>query len=286
MAANNKIKRGHSRLKFHECDEEVNFGTFIHNGRTSFLQVKNEPDVCIKQNGPRPQGTDAIRAFTCNQDDMDFTFNYVQQGPTRTPPPPGVPTGAPSPSPSTPPEGRCDIAHFGTDCCSDEDCPSENVAPLASYMCEDKTCISRELEWYAFGDGVDDSRCLAVSDELDEVFFELCDPSDDSVSEPNHHWHVDTLGRIRSNLDISRCLTIGKANANGIVDMRIDSCDFNSMFNVLNENKDLFAINVILDFLHDKTYCVTFDEDSGSRVTATLCENASFLEWGFIDDEE
>lgn len=166
----------------------------------------------------------------------------------------------------TEPRARCNVEHFGTDCCQNRDCPGD-------YSCQDKICISPAFFLSSVSEE-DEDWCISVSlndgeVQEEEAAFELCARRRRSRQE----WHKDLNGRIRSNADFEKCLTIGpRVDTNGIVEARVASCDFNSALSfdaVANQMRSVF----------DPRYCLTsFDESEDGVIRCKPCENAGFLE--------
>lgn len=192
-----------------------------------------------------------------------------------------------------PPIPLCDTARFGTDCCSNEDC-------AADFVCsETNTCISSAFILFSvtgfdlssetdfvdflFADDVDDDDFFCVSyaktgaDE--EVVFQRCDfDSSSNLPTPRQQWHTDTLGRIRTNVDLTRCLRVApRADSDGVVEIRIDSCDFNHAF---RDDDVVFQIRIS----EDESYCLAgYEESTQGQLAGKPCESAGGLALWSLD---
>lgn len=283
------INEGHSRVKFCACDEDVIYTTFLHNRGTAPIRVKHSPSFCVKQNGPRIQDTDALRTTTCG-DDPCFIFDYqehncrigvgdvdccedtdcsateicedydclcstdisgvqccdnddcssgqicsnnacIAEAPTNPPP-----------TDST----SCNTSHFATECCSNADCDDD-------YECISETCVTPAF--FLINTIGDVDYCMTANRGVGE-FAEVGSQQCRFRSKPRRQlWHGDSHNRIRSDVDVNRCLIVGEGqDIYSGLGIHMASCKINQ-----------FLYNPDSDHLHlaeDLSYCLMSNQDT------------------------
>lgn len=298
-----ELRDGHSYLRFGSCLDIVKYNTFTHNrGDTGMLRVQNDSKFCIKQTGNGPDRTDSLRTFVCDEaDHLGMFFDYREyKCSTRLAdvdccddsdcsggaacenyectgcssdvdcctdddcPNDGEICQenvcvADSRAPTQPPLSRCNTDTFGVECCADADCPND-------FNCESNTCVSPAF--FLVSDYEENQDwCASASNGLfvfAEVAFEPCKfrfPTGAQL------WHRDTLGRFRSNLDLTRCMTVDiEKNIFSGLGIHMASC----MLNLFRYDNDTDQIHLG----EDVDYCLTSsNEDVEGRMSGKPCKN-------------
>jgi hypothetical protein len=268
-----KPDNGHHRVLFESCDSQRNYNTFSHDrGDRDTLRLENDPSYCIKQTGNGPDNTDSFRTYKCDtaRDDGIY-FDYreyqscnINNDDTEC----CVDSDCPNSQKceenacitEAPEIPGCNTDNIGTECCTNDDCPSE-------YTCEQEACMT--AAFYLVSD-YEPSKgwCVSANNGVGgwaEVGFEPCSTSN---TPDIQLWRHDTQGRIRSNLDLSRCMVAGPEGGTfSGFKMVMASCRLNE-FRFGSETVDKIHLT------QDERYCLTsYGETVDGRVSGRPCED-------------
>lgn len=271
---------GGARVKFCACDEvDADYTTFEHNRSTDVIRVHDDPKCCIKPTGNGADVTDTMRTELCNETNSCFIYDYVEHNceKARWNDVECCNDADCNADADTTicKNYTCVCRHQcckNTDCAIDEVCTSNHTCIVGDtsrtddctgeccknddcptgYTCEANVCMTPAFFLASTIDYQD--WCVAVNrgvDEFADVGSERCD----FVSEPRSQlWHEDTHHKIRSDMDVTRCMLVGEGtNIFSGLYIKIASCNVNT-----------FLYNSETKRIHlgeDVAYCLTSNQD-------------------------
>lgn len=306
------INRGHSRARFLDCDATgVQHITFTHNRVTDFLRVTDSPSFCLKQQGNAPQSSDPILAFTCDANDQDFVFTYLDyrcstslgdvsccdnvdcsaneicENYACVVPCSTLQSGvqccvdsdcgenqfcANNVCIAQSPSAPCSTSDFGVDCCVDADCP------VGGQTCnlDSNTCLTQPF--FIVNTINNQDFCVSANRGLGDfvqVGSELCEFD---TQPARQLWLYGADDKIHSNINKNHCLISGPgADVTGGIIHHITSCRANLY--AFEQNTNAIRLG------QDLTKCLKSNQDgSGGSITGVICAaNANDASSNFVD---
>lgn len=303
------LSKGHSRLKFLECDAQVLHMTFTHDrSDNDKIAVKDSPSFCLKQKGNGPDTTDSFRTFLCDDPhDAGITFDYKEQSCSTNLS--GVDCCENSDCGTTERcqdyscvGASCSTSTPGIECCTDSDCApgatctDDNTCEISTgspigtcdildaeccfedddcpvdYDCNTNTCVKPAVFLVSTISGQD--FCMTAYDGVGDyvkVGSELCDFVNNPASQL---WHRDPLNKIHSNLDIGYCVIVGPGQKRGGLNVNLAPCKANVF--LYDDSTDQLKLG------QDTTYCLESNQNNiGGRMSGRECKDLDDYKFEF-----